>query len=89
MLQLNPSKLEATMAGAVLVVVFVVASYARFKVSERRFLRRNVAGLQLFHSYGHALVVQFVEGLVYSIASIAQALAIAAAVIGGGWFALH
>lgn len=70
--------------SALMLVVLVASSYARYKLNERRFLRRNAAGIEQFPTYGHKVRAQFVEGTLRRISTIAQwvsALALAGSVL--------
>lgn len=61
---------------AFLVILFVMATRARFKIGERRFKRRNVAGIEEFESYGKALFTRAWENTLYRTARLAQVLTV-------------
>ena len=49
------------------VVVFFGTSFVTFKVNERRFKRRNVAGVEEFATYGTAVATQAAESSVMAL----------------------
>jgi len=59
------------------VAVFALAAWVRFRINERRFMRRNVAGLQLYDSYGQALATSALEAVAYRISMLLQWVAVA------------
>lgn len=76
--------LQFALFSALMLVVLVASSYARYKLNERRFLRRNSAGIEQFQTYGHKVRTQLVEGTLRRVSTIAQwvsALALAGAVL--------
>jgi len=53
--------------GIVLIVISLVLKYI---INERRFKRRNFAGMQKFSSYDKAVVIRVVEKIIYIIAKL-------------------
>lgn len=62
--------LELALLG--IAVLFSIACVIRFKISERRFNRRNSSGLQTYPSYKSALATRTLEGAAYRFARITQ-----------------
>jgi glucose uptake protein GlcU len=61
-------KLGLVAVVLICVGVFWATSWVTFKVNERRFNRRGVAGLQEFQSYQHAVVIRWTEWFVMVLA---------------------
>ncbi|WP_158993984.1 hypothetical protein [Mucilaginibacter sp. L196] len=53
--------------GIVLIVISLILKYI---INERRFKRRNFAGMQKFSSYGKAVRVKLIENTIYFIARL-------------------
>ena len=54
--------------GIVLIVISLILKYI---INERRFNRRNFAGMQKFSSYGKAVRLKLLENIIYFIARLA------------------
>lgn len=54
------------------IATFIVAWIVRFKINERRFERRNFAGLEQFETYAEAYRTRFAEGGIYWLCGVAQ-----------------
>lgn len=50
--------------------LIVIGLFIRFQIGRRRFNRRNVAGMQVFATYGLAVWVTFAERLLLFIAGL-------------------
>lgn len=60
------------LAYGVVCGLFAVATYGRFKINERKFERRNIAGLEQFESYGQAVRTKIGEGVISFVAGVCQ-----------------
>lgn len=63
------------------IAVFALASYATFRVNQRRFERRNFAGVEGFQSYAHSVRTKLFEGTVMLIAKPIKWLSVAVGLI--------
>lgn len=68
--------------------VFIVSFMVRYKINERRFNRRNIAGVEMFQSYGNSFLTRFWEGAAYKIAGFFQG-AMVIALLGSLFFIFH
>jgi len=58
------------------IMLLAIGLELRYIICKRRFNRRGIAGLQLFKSYGVALIVMFIEKLVNIVAILTIIVAI-------------
>ena len=57
--------------------LFITGWVIRYKIGERKFKRRGMAGLEYFPSYRFALVTRFLEGVAGAIAKICMVVGMA------------
>jgi hypothetical protein len=66
----------AVMAFTVMGAAVGLAAWARFRINERRFLRRTIAGSERFPSYANAVFTRFWEGIAIRLASVVMVIAV-------------
>ena len=74
--------IHAKLAFALVValILFASATYARYVIHRRQFLRRNAMGVEVFQSYRQAFWVRQCEGIAYRAASATQPVALLASI---------